>query len=325
MLDRSIRVLAIVGVVPVLVIALAATPAAPGSDGPQASDTGATTRPGATTKPGGEQADPASGSKSGESSERRRDRRSGRGRLAGGVGPTGAIAMAHGKRVWVTKPAFEADVRLEFGGGAVFEGSMLYEIGGGRVRFEITGAGGEDLVLVFDGEKAWVSPASSEFPRARFHLLTWPYFLAVPFKLDDPGARFESIGAVEMNDRDYRAGKLTFEAGTGDAPDDWYILYSDPYSNRLQVLAYIVTYGATDEQAVEKARSEPHAITYEDHQRIDGVLIPTRWQFWNWSESRGVHGDRLGQFTLEDARFVEPAATAFDRPADAREDVLPGG
>lgn len=226
------------------------------------------------------------------------------------------IENAHGLDAWRARTAVAADLVVRFGESIVLEGSMLYDRHRGVARIE-TAAG---QTLVFDGERAWVSPASADVPMARFHLLTWPYFLAVPFKLRDPGTRLGGPARRWLGDRACETVRLTFESGTGDSPDDWYVVYADPVSKRLVAMAYIVTYGPT---TVEQAQKEPHAIVYGDFQTVDGVTLARRWVFKAWDEVRGPHGEPIGDATLSRVRFVEPEADAFVKPPDAREDAMP--
>ena len=93
------------------------------------------------------------------------------------------IERAHGMDAWQNKQALKTDLVVHFGGAELVNGTMIYDMHTSRVRMEMTNG----TTLIFDGEKAWVSPSSAEAPMARFHLLTWPYFLAAPFKLRDPG------------------------------------------------------------------------------------------------------------------------------------------
>jgi hypothetical protein len=51
---------------------------------------------------------------------------------------------------------------------------------------------------------------------------------------------------------------MTFDAGTGDAPD-WYDLYINRDTNMLEYAGYNVTYGTPADQAAANA----HAIGYE--------------------------------------------------------------
>jgi hypothetical protein len=234
----------------------------------------------------------------------------------------GPIEEAQGARAWAAAEAVSADVTVTFGGRQALDGRMLFTPEVGRSRLELA----DGTVAVFDGERAWVSPASAELPRARFHLLTWPYFLAAPFKLRDPGTHLEDLGTRPLGGEPHPAARLTFEPGVGDSPNDWYVVYRDPDTDRLAALAYIVTYGG---RSAGDAGTEPHAVTYHDFHEVGSVILPTTWRFWPWSEEQGVHGDPLGEVTLSDLRFVAPPrfvtppSDAFDRPADAREDPLP--
>lgn len=237
-------------------------------------------------------------------------------RPAAGQGYAEAIERAHRAEQWRGKQALQGKLQVEFGGQRVLDGTILFDTSVGHARLELV----DGTVAVFDGKTAWVSPASSSFKDARFHLLTWPYFLAVPMKLRDPGTRLEELGTKRLQDKELAAAKLTFASGTGDAPDDWYILYRDPSTGRLHAMAYIATYG----RSVEEANKEPHAIVYTRYTEIDGVPVATEASFRGWSAEQGIQGEPIGRFVLEAPRFVTPAKDAFTAPKDAREDKLPG-
>lgn len=226
------------------------------------------------------------------------------------------IETAHGKEAWERAEAVSADLSLSMGGEQVLAGRMLFTPQVGRSRLELE----DGTVAVFDGERAWVSPAGTELPQARFHLLTWPYFLAAPFKLRDPGAHLEDLGTRAHDGVEHPAARLTFDPGVGDSPDDWYVVYRDPATERLAALAYVVTYGG---RSAEEAGAEPHAITYHDFEQVDGATLSTTWRMWHWSDEEGIHGDPIGEVVLTDLAFVTPPADAFERPADAEEDPLP--
>ncbi len=226
------------------------------------------------------------------------------------------IARAHGKQTWDQKQAVQADIVLEFGGNEMLNGTLLYDMHTSCARIKLK----DGTTLVFDGEKAWVSPAEAQVPMARFHLLTWSYFLAAPFKLSDPGTHLESSGTFPLEDKLVATQKLTFDEGVGDAPDDWYIIYPDPATNRLAAMADIVSYG----KSVEVAEEEPHAIVYHDYETIDGVTLSMRWTMHHWSTEKGPFGDPIGELQLRNVEFVEADEAAFAKPDDAREDKLPG-
>lgn len=225
------------------------------------------------------------------------------------------IEQAHGLEAWRSKSAVRAALEIEFGGSRILSGTMLHEPHSGRVRIDVA----DGPTLVFDGERAWVSPAEASMPRARFHLLTWPYFLALPFKLRDPGTTLGGHELRRLDERLCRSLRLTFGRGVGDTPDDWYVIYADPRTGHLRAAAYIVTYGTPKSEA----EREPHAIVYGGERTVDGVVLATEWTFHEWSESGGIHGEPLGRARLRDIEFTTAPAGAFDRPKEAREDELP--
>lgn len=227
------------------------------------------------------------------------------------------IEKSHGLDAWRSHRAFQTGISVEFGGSKIFdEAMMMFTTDGGKVRMETK----DGVALVFDGKDAWVSPASADFPQARFHLLTWPYFLAVPFKLSDPGVNLSGLGEKELNGKPHAAAKMTFDPGTGDSPDDWYVVYRNPETERLSAMAYIVTYGTS----LEKAEREPHAIVYDDFVDVEGATVPTTWMFYNWNETQGVNGEPIGKVKLSQPHFITPPADAFNKPADAKRDDVPG-
>lgn len=227
------------------------------------------------------------------------------------------IEKAHGGEAWDAQSAVAADIRVEFGGNLMIDGRMITDTPVGQTRFELA----DGTVLVFDGKDAFTAPADSKFQGTRFHVLTWPYFLAAPMKLDDPGAHLEALGKRPFRDgKSLDAARLTFGDGVGDSPDDWYVVYRDD-DGQLAGMAYIVTFG----KSAEEAEKEPHAITYHDYKKVDGVSLATRWTFWNWNEKDGLVGEPIGKVTLDNIQFVEPAADAFKGPKDARKEAAPAG
>ena len=243
------------------------------------------------------------------------------GRIALAVEPAEAAAFAasieaaHGKGPWAAAKALQARLSLTFGGRPALAGTILFRTNLAASRIELE----DGTVAVFDGASAWVAPSSSKLERARFHLLTWPYFAALPMKLRDPGTHLRALGKRSLRGKPYEASRLTFDPGVGDTPDDWYVLYRDPSSGRLAAAAYIVTYG----KEAAAASKEPHAITYEDYVPVGGAQVATTWKFWHWSEQGGITGQPIGGGKLSDLKFIEPAPDAFARPAAAREDKLP--
>ncbi len=226
-----------------------------------------------------------------------------------------AIEQAQGSATFRAQAALSYDFELEFGGKPALAGRVLMRTDLSRVRIDLPSG----PVLLWDGTDAWVSPAAAVVPRARFHLLTWPYFLAAPHKLRDPGTRLVTEGNRPLFGAEVPTARLTFAPGTGDTPDDWYSVYRDPKTDRLSALACIVTYGKT----LEEANKEPHSLVYDGFEDVSGVAIPTHWRLYAWDADKGPFGDPLGQVRLKNIRFVTPAANDFALPADRKKDELP--
>ena len=228
------------------------------------------------------------------------------------------VWQAHNGRQWAKQKALRADVNLQFGGNTLVDGTMTMLTNTAKVRIDQRDS--LKSCLIWTGETATVSPAASTQRSARFHLLTWPYFLAAPFKISDPGTFMEEQGVDSVTGKPADVARLSFASGVGDSPDDWYILYKDPKNDQLQAMAYIVTFGG---QSKEKAEADPHAIRYEHYTEVDGVLIADQWTFWAWREGEGLT-EQLGQASLSNIQFLEPEAGFFEVPADHRIDALPG-
>jgi hypothetical protein len=225
------------------------------------------------------------------------------------------LERAHGADAWKQYDALRCELVVEFDGKRTVDGILTFTTDGTKSRIDLKNG----AQLVFDGEHAWVSPDSARFDKARFHLLTWPYFCAVPFKLRDGGVRVGWMGDQPLGGRSLPALRLTFAPGTGDAPRDWYILYRDGETDLLKAMAYIVTYG----KAPGDRPDDPHAITYDDHVTVQGVTIPTRWTFFDWVPGKGISGDPRGRATLKNVHFLNPPPGFFAKPFSAREDALP--
>lgn len=230
-----------------------------------------------------------------------------------------AIENAHAVDKYETQPTIQADMVIDFG-PMHLEGTAWFTPSLNRIRLELQGG----QVIVFDGKTAWLSPADAEVPGppARFHVVTWPYFVAVPYKLDDPGTNHESTGphVVRNEDEVLHGTRVTFDAGVGDTPDDWYIAFADPDNGRLTALAYIVTYGT----ALEEASKTPSIVLYDDFVEIDGVPFATTWTFHYWNPESGIDGPPKGSAKLSNVSFIDRPENAFVKPDGAVEAVAPG-
>lgn len=167
----------------------------------------------------------------------------------------------------------------------------------------------------WDGKQAWQQvPEGKELKiNARFWALTPYYFVAIPFVLADPGVKLATMPPIELEGKPYNRIKATFEAGTGDAPDDYYIVYLEPSSSRLRAVSYIVSYKGF---FPEGGHSPEKLMYYDGDQTVEGITLPTHYRTFSLKE--GLPAEHVTDVTLTDVSFKpETLATEFNKPEDA--------
>ncbi|WP_124981527.1 heat-shock protein Hsp90 [Nonlabens xiamenensis] len=227
---------------------------------------------------------------------------------------TAAIEKAHKKMDFMQKDALVYDLKVVFGGNTLLEGTTTMRTDGSQIRIDKKDG---SQIFYKEGNVYGSSPEAID-PMARFHILTWSYFLTAPFKFNDPGTQWSNEKKLAWGESEVPTAKLQFKSGTGDAPDDWYIVYKDESSGQLLGMAYIVTYG----KSLEEAEEEPHAIKYEDYELVDGVPLSTRWSFHMWNEEDG-YTEPIGEVNLENIKFVSASTVDFTMPQNAQTIPLP--
>jgi hypothetical protein len=167
--------------------------------------------------------------------------------------------------------------------------------------------------------EVWVKPGVDALGGTppRFYMWTPFYFLGMPFVFADPGAKLESLGRRSFQGQEYDAMKVTFAAGTGDSPDDYYVAYVDPASGQLKLVEYVVTFPSI-RKGKPLEQLEAHAIVFEEWQPADGLLVPKLARFYNWKNGN-IEGEPLGKLTFAAVRFSAntPDDSKFAKPADA--------
>ncbi|MEO0403928.1 MAG: hypothetical protein AAF193_03570 [Bacteroidota bacterium] len=198
---------------------------------------------------------------------------------------------AHAKEQFLEKDSISFRIDLQFGGRDLLNGNIVWatNTSGGQIIKD------DGEVITVDGNQVTSSNPDAKPESLRFAAYTWSYFFLLPYKLCDPGTVWEKT-TINAYGEPYNM-QLTFQDGTGDAPDDWYIIHATP-DHLIQEAAYIVTAG----QSVEEAEEDPHSIQYSDYQNIAGVPIATSWSFWAWNKEEGAT-EQLGKATLGDLKF----------------------
>ncbi len=237
----------------------------------------------------------------------------------GGIGDGGlsienvyvrSIEKAHKKEDFLKHKAISFKINILFGGNEHLDGKITMLTNSTKIRIDRK----DESKLIYNGEKVFLCPKEANEKGARFDMFTWTYFFGFPYKLGDPGTKWELQNPKPLDGVEHQTARLTFEKGIGDAPDDWYVLYSDN-QNVLQAAAYIVTFGSAGDTS--KAEADPHAIRYKDFVTIDGIPFATKWDFYGWTETDGMT-TKIGEATITDITFLEEEGNIFETPDNAK-------
>ena len=168
----------------------------------------------------------------------------------------------------------------------------------------------------WSGKTSWVTAKdSTTFAYdTKFWALTPLYFLAQPFVLDGAGVNLELLPKTTYKEKSQDVVKVTFDAGTGDAPDDYYILYFEADSHELSVIRYIVSYPKYFKDGGHLPEKFMEVI---GKNKIDGILFPTGYKT-HWLVADNQPGEYITKIDVSDIKFEgELAKDYFDMPADA--------
>ncbi len=200
---------------------------------------------------------------------------------------------------------------------------LSYEMGGSTTLTELQNRyariESEEQTVGFDGENVWVYPASEDADRQRMRYNLMFYFYAFPFVVGDPGVIYEVLDPIELDGKTYNQVKISYYDGVGDAPNDNYIICSDPETNQMQWLLYTATFGGEVEH-------EYSLIKYEGWQKFGGVMLPTSLQWYKYED--GVVGEPRGDarsFTNIQVSTEYPSMDNFEMPEGAAIARMPEG
>ena len=173
--------------------------------------------------------------------------------------------------------------------------------------------------FAWDGEEAWISPASLTAPNPRFWSLTGFYFQSIPFVLADPGIFYRVLPDEELDGIPHDMVAVSYGDGIGDSPGDTYTLYVNKTTNMVDAIRYTVTFGRTE----RSANPRETLMYYLDYETIDDLTVPTRFEGYSFSD--GVKGAQRSSAWVSDISFRQPFdAIRLERPDDARVELMPG-
>lgn len=176
-----------------------------------------------------------------------------------------------------------------------------------------------DATFGFDGETAWIVPGPDAFPApARFWATTPYYFVGVPWVLADPGTKFDRMEDAELDGTSYRLVKVSYEQGTGDSPDDYYIAYIHPETKHVDAIRYVVSYPAL---VPEGEHTPEKLMRYLDQRDVDGLRVAHRYETYAYDVDSGERGEKVTEVDVKDVRFAKHwPADLFAAPDDAHID-----
>ncbi|MFT5892396.1 MAG: hypothetical protein ACI9Y7_002506 [Dokdonia sp.] len=171
----------------------------------------------------------------------------------------------------------------------------------------------DKYTIGFNGEKVWIAQDSTHFPpkNARFYHNLMFYFYAMPFVLGDDGITYSDVPVLEFEGVSYPGTKISFGAGVGDAPDDEYIVYSNPTTHQMEWLAYTVTYGKNE-------KSERFSyIKYDQWTEVSGLQLPSVLQWYTVEDGvpTAMRSERTFSNVTASSKKID--AAYFEIPAGA--------
>lgn len=176
----------------------------------------------------------------------------------------------------------------------------------------------EDITQQFgwDGQRYWIKATDTNAfaYNTKFWSLTPYYFVAQPFALDGDGVNLELLPQKAYKDATYEVVKVTFEDGTGDAPDDYYILYFNMNDHKLGVIRYIVSYPGYHEDG---GHSPEKFMELYGEQVVNGIVFPESYQTHMLADD-DTPGEHVTNVTLSEITFLpDLQASYFDMPDGA--------
>ena len=174
------------------------------------------------------------------------------------------------------------------------------------------------------GAEAWAVPSAEAVPTdPRFWSLTPYYFVGMPFVLADPGVRLEAAPPLTVEGRMFDQTRVTFAPGTGDAPDDYYYLLTDPETSRVGGVRYVVSYGPFNPDG---GHTPETIMLYDGAQTAGGVIVQEGFRSFAW-DGAGP-GAPKARGTLTDVSFApDTPDDAFATPpgAEVQPDIAGAG
>jgi len=183
---------------------------------------------------------------------------------------------------WQKSPAisFSSHLKVDFGNGnwAPYWEEVTVETPTRRAYVVLKNADGSKGRVAYDGRQAWSAGTLQGVGRAPARFTAWRnfYLFNLPWMTQDDGVNLAEAGrgTVPNETKEYVLVKMTFDAGTGDTPKDYYTLYIDPETHRLHAAEYVMTY-----KSMMRGRDEspPSVFVWNETQTVGGLVVPKKY------------------------------------------------
>lgn len=175
----------------------------------------------------------------------------------------------------------------------------------------------KDDTFGWDGTNAWYKRNdTAEFGYdLRFWALTPYYFEGQPFIFDGQGVKLEKLTDKEIEGQAYNIVKVSFDAGTGDAPDDYYINYYDKNTHLLKAIKYIVSYPKFFKDGNHSPEKLMILTSYLEE---GGIKLAKTFETYSTDEN-GDKGELKTKVEVSAVKFMpELENSYFETPSDAK-------
>lgn len=188
--------------------------------------------------------------------------------------------------------------------------TMWYHIDEHHVRIE----GKDGQLGGRDATGYWMTPHCDTSPEhLRQHLASWPYLLAMPFRMLEENNLILRRGMVRLNDARHYSAVVNITRDREAAKHHWYMAIVRGRTGRLEAMLYY----CDPDRARPPHERVPIALAYHEYETFDGVELATRWTFHEWDNEDGLSSNTIGRATLCEIAFVDADDVSFTRPEDA--------
>ena len=264
--------------------------------------------------------EPMSGAESGTSSNRIDDSEKRLDATPGGKVILAAIKKAGGLEQWFASPLHFRFNYAPLKGRPPVDTKQVIDTRSAKARHLVAGSaedfGKGGIEFGWTGTEAWSKglPEDSK-TNPRFWSLTPYYFVGVPFVLADPGVILTLEGEATLDGNLCDVVRVTFEANTGDAPDDYYVVYVNKATQAVAGLRYVVSYKGF---FPDGGQTPEKLMVYGTPVQADGLTFATTYNTFKWDAEKKVKGDLVTKIVASEFKFVPAVDGFFDTPEGAK-------